>query len=220
MFQRRVLSGVALALAAFAASCGGTDTVPYAGTQGLESPNGVKAAYPAGPYGTKVGDVVADATFFGYPSVDQKVLTPIALHDFYDPDGSKGNKLIFFSAGAVWCPPCNAETEGLAQGEGGSPPSVYEDEKGKGVVFFQDLYEGANQKTGAPATESDLAEWVDSYQIPFWVVIDPKKKMEPYFDVATIPFSMVIDARTMKILETTTGYGGVAEVESFIESHL
>lgn len=190
---------------------------PYDGSTGLDPVSNPSPAadYPVGPYGVGIGDTAADATFFGFADFNGAAnheLQPIAFHDFYDPDGSKGNKIMYVSIAAVWCGPCNLEAKDM--------PTVFNDLAGQGVVMFEDLYQGANQQTGDPATQTDLEKWNAKYKLPFTSVIDPKGKLDQYFDKNGIPFSFLIDTRTMKILATTNGYGGVGEVESFINANM
>jgi len=201
------VAGMAMALVA----CGASDAddaelepevivEPYDGSTGLD-PISSAAAYPSGPYGVAVGDVLQDATFFGYKNAEASVsgeLESFSLSDFYDPDGEKGIDLIYVSISAAWCPPCQAEAKAL--------PEMIESlaKDGLGVAFFQDLYEGG--EVGAPGTQRDLDRWLKRYQLPFPVVIDPKAKMNAYFDRNSIPYSLVVDAKTMKILGTEAGF--------------
>jgi thiol-disulfide isomerase/thioredoxin len=192
-------------------------TDPYTGSTGLDPVDNPSPAanYPVGPYGVGIGDTAADATFFGFVDFNAAAnhdLKPIAFHDLYDPDGSKGHKVIYVSIAAVWCGPCNLETKDL--------PTIFNDVQSQGAVVFQDLYQGANEQTGDPATQSDLENWNKKYKLPFPTVIDPKGKLDQYFDKNGIPFGLAIDPKTMKILATTNGYGGVSEVENFITSNI
>lgn len=199
-------------------ACGSSDPLdaevivdPYDGSTGLEAISPA-AAYPSGPYGVAIGDVIQDATFFGYKNAEasaEGALESFSLSDFYDPDGTKGVKAIYVSVSASWCPPCQAEAKAL--------PGIYDSVKDLGVAFFQDLYEGPTQK---PATQSDLDKWLKKYQLPFTVVMDPKGKMNAYFDRNSIPYSMLIDAKTMKILATESGFGSKSQLVKFIKDNL
>ena len=192
-------------LAGLACLCAlGCGSKPYDGGAGLEAPANSTAAYPVGPYGTRTGDTIADATFLGYPRFDDRSLQPVSFHDFYDPDGSKGIKLIDFSAGAIWCPPCNEEAAALSDTANGA--QALRDELG--VAFVQNLTEGDNPASPLPANEDDLNQWLDSYSLPFPLFLDPSKKMSAYFDAKGIPFGMLIDPRTMKIVHTQDGWFG------------
>lgn len=182
-----------------------TVTDPYTGGPGLEAPAASTANYPPGPYGTRVGSVIADASFFGYTSFDKnaRTLVPISFHDYYDPDGTRGAKLIYFSAGAIWCPPCNTEAGDLADPTGAAALS-----QKYGIQFLSNLVQGARQDSAFPATEQDLNTWLNKYKLPFAVFLDPAHKLDIYFDATGIPFGMLIDPRTMKIVKTTDGWFG------------
>ena len=192
-----------LALLVQGSSGGDTVVDPYAGGSGLEAPSGSTANYPAGPYGVRVGSTLADASFFGYGSADDRTLKLVSFHDFYDPDGSKGIKLIYFSAGAIWCPPCNTEASDLALATGAADLT-----KRLGVAFVQNLTQGARETSTLPATETDLGAWLTRHKLPFPVFLDPARKLDIYFDANGIPFGMLIDPRTMTILKTTDGWFG------------
>lgn len=183
---------------------------PYAGSTGLDAVSPA-AAYPSGPYGVAVGDVMQEATFFGFrngEAAEAGDLESIAISDFYDPDDAKGIDLIFVSIAAVWCGPCQTEKRMFPE----IIASLQEDNLG--VAFFQDLYEGINP--GTSATLEELVKWQSGRQnrttlewvgrIDFPVVIDPKSKMSAYFDKNGIPYSLLVDAKTMKILATDAGF--------------
>lgn len=165
-------------------------------------------AYPACPYGTTVGDVVANATFEGFSSFEQMGEGPqrISLSDFYDPTGEGPTRLLFVNAGAVWCAPCKEEAREL--------PHIWE-KLGDKVAFVAVVYEG---KPNVKATEKDLANWVKSFKTPFFTVMDPEGQILAYFDKSTPPYSMVIDTRTMQIVGQVVGKP--ADLEAFIASFL
>jgi len=181
---------------------------------GIAAKEAGTTSYPGGPYGVGTGNVVADATFFGYPSFQDHTLQEFALHDFFNSDGTKtttsGAPLtaILLTVGAVWCNPCVQEANTL--------PSVANLFIPAGVQIIQDLYQGQNETTGAPATQGDLDNWMNAHQLPFPVFIDPSEKLAPYFDVAALPFIMLLDAKTMVSLGEETGFGGQDSLEAFI----
>jgi hypothetical protein len=53
-----------------------------------------------------------------------------------------------------------------------------------------------------------LAIWggPDAFQVPFPLVIDPGFKTGAYFETDATPMNMLIDTRTMQILDITMGY--------------
>jgi hypothetical protein len=187
---------------------------PDAVEAGIAAKDTATPSYPAGPYGVGTGTVVADATFYGYPDFQDHTLQPFALDDFFNPDGTKTTSAgapmtaVLLTVGAVWCNPCAQEASALPSVAGRFMPD--------GVQIVQDLFEGPDETTGAAATQSDLDSWINAHQLPFPVFIDPSKKLAPYFDVAVLPFVMLLDARTMVSLGEETGFGGQDTLEAFI----
>src|SRR5262245_708490 len=88
----------------------GGATHPPAGSTEV-APGGAAAVdYPAGPYGTDIGSVAPNMSFLGWKNAtaenyDANAFDRVSFADFYDPDGSKGNKLLVINASAVWCGP-------------------------------------------------------------------------------------------------------------------
>lgn len=178
---------------------------PYSGSTGLDAISPA-ATYPSGPYGVAIGDVMQDATFFGFRNAEAAEAgdaVSIALSDFYDPDGEKGIDLLFISIGAVWCQPCQIEKRMFPE----IIASLRRDDAP--VAFFQNLYEGGTP--GTPSTLRDLERWQvgsrnGTGRLDFPVVIDPKAKMSAYFDSNSIPYSFIVDAKTMTIVATEAGF--------------
>lgn len=175
---------------------------------GCVESEGDDIAYPSCPYGTTVGDVVANASFQGFASHArmEEGPQPVSFSDFYDPDGEGPTRLLFVNAGAVWCAPCKEEAREL--------PHIWES-LGDRVAFLAVVYEG---KPGVTASEKDLANWVKSFKTPFFTVTDPDGQILAYFDKSTPPYSMVIDTRTMQIVGQVVGKP--ADLEAFIASYL
>jgi hypothetical protein len=215
----KILSKATLLAATFVASaCSGKSGAGAgagsANDSGLTAKDATLASYPLGPYGVGLGKVVEDATFFGYPSFDNPTLGSVALHDFYNPEGSKTTTAgvpvttILLTVGAVWCNPCVEEAKVLAAVAAKFMPA--------GVQIIQDLYQGQDRNTGAAATQRELDRWVAIYSLPFPVFIDPAKKLAPYFDVSSLPFIMLLDAQTMTSVGEEVGFGGEQGLEDFI----
>jgi len=56
-----------------------------------------------------------------------------------------------------------------------------------------------------PATEAFIKTWINTYKLSLPVVMDPSFKMGAFFDRQAVPFNMLIDLKTMKVLHRKTG---------------
>jgi hypothetical protein len=160
--------------------------------------------YPAGPYGSGLGAIIANHTFLGWrdpvaAGFDASRLEEVSLSDFYDPEGAR-TELIVVNASAVWCPVCRTEMANIDQR---NLTARYRSSK---VVLFGTLFEDV---AGRPATPDDLSLWSNQlgFVVEFPLVLDPGLKLGPYFSQAATPLNLLIDARTMEILLVFMGYG-------------
>ena len=97
---------------------------------------------------------------------------------------------------AVWCPPCNQETEDTVQ--------VAAALAAQKVVFVQAIDDGAIE--GKPADKSDLDGWIMKHKSNFTELLDPGlTNYGQFFDAAAVPWNANVDARTMEILSSGVG---------------
>lgn len=160
-------------------------------------------AYPTGPYGAERGAVIEDLAFIGWhdpvrAGFDLANLERVRLSDFYDPNGAE-TELIVVNASAVWCPACRSEMATIDQRDLGA---AYRRSK---VAIVGTLFEDG---TGAPAKPEDLVLWGSklNFTVDFPLVLDPALQLGPYFSQSVTPLNLVIDARTMEILQVFMGY--------------
>ena len=160
-------------------------------------------AYPAGPYGHGLGAVIDNLEFMGWrdpvaSNYDVTALEHIRLGDFYDPNGTQ-TELIVLNASAVWCTVCQAEMRDMHKS------GTYDAFRQRKAQVFGTLFQDG---AGDPAKPSDLSLWGSSQAraIGFPLVLDPALKMGPYFTSDATPLNLVIDARTMKIIDVMMGY--------------
>lgn len=188
-----------------------TDASPGSSAPG--GPDGANAAprsdppaapYPNGPYGRGVGAVISNLSFLGWrngdtPHYDPNRLEVVSLSDYYNPDGSGPVRLIALNSSAVWCTVCRAEYIQLER------DGVYAEFKPKGVEILGVLFEDAE---GDPAKPADLSFWGGSegLRLRFPLVLDPGFTTGTYFSTDATPMNMLIDTRTMQILDITMGY--------------
>ncbi len=168
------------------------------------------------------GQRIANFAFTGYEATDTTLVAPgspvtIHLAHFYNPSletipdliGGVPVKLIHLTVAAVWCGPCNQETDFIAGGNwtgtNTNGASFAKALAPLGVVFVQALSDGPVFGTGATLT--DLSTWVGHHQSDFTEMLDPGvKNLGIFFDAASVPFNMNIDARSMEILSSETGF--------------
>ncbi len=200
----------------------GTGTGPDTGP--ANNPYGV--AYPTqhigykARRGTAAGDVIANYRFRGYKQIDptQPVTTgtlgQVQMADFFDPQ-MKQFKVIHLVVASYWCPPCNQETDDTV--------ALTADLLKEGIVIVQALNDGPTQGVGA--TQADLDKWIGKHKSNFTEMLDPgQQNLGQFFDAAAVPWNANIDARTMEILESGTGYSGDVKAETekwtqWVDSH-
>ena len=161
------------------------------------------AAYPPGPYGTSRGATIENLSFLGWKHPDQAgydlaKFETIRLSDFYDPDGHTGVKLLAVNASAVWCGVCRREYQEMKRND------VYATLHGMGLEILGTLFEDNNY---FPAQPIDLKNWgsLSTHSVTFPMGLDPGFKMGAYFDSDATPLNMLIDVRTMTIVQITMG---------------
>ena len=166
------------------------------------SGGGGSVAYPPGPYGHAVGNVVQDFQFTGLMNpkavdyvADNSTLKPIALHDFYNPtkDTSKP-RVLFVTASARWCSVCASQATSAQADRAYWQP--------KGIEFLETMFEDENNE---PAEPADLTFWAKKYKFEFPTVLDPQLKLGVFFDKSAAPFNMIIDLSNMTIVYAGTG---------------
>jgi hypothetical protein len=125
-----------------------------------------QAAYPEGPYGNGVGQVLGDLDFVGYLRNETKglatsaTLAPIKLSAIRAQAGTA--KYAFIHVSAFWCGICRAAVEDLV--------TQYPKLASK-AVFVDMLVEG--ETPDDVATRANLDSFVKGLAIPYTVVRDP-----------------------------------------------
>jgi hypothetical protein len=163
-----------------------------------------KQDYPAGPYGTGVRATIENFAFLGWrdpvaANYDVTQLEQVQLSEFYNPDGRSNVKLIWINASAVWCSVCRAEMEDIKNN------GVHAAFGPRGVQLIETLFE--DNKSG-PARPLDLHNWgsLPAHAIDFPLLLDPGFKLGAFFTSDATPLNMLVDAKTMKVLDATMGY--------------
>lgn len=192
----------------------GSDTPnPGAGNQsgggsdsGAVTPDYRRQDYPAGPYGVGLGATLEDFAFLGWrdpvaSNYDIERMETVRLSEFYNPDGRSGIKLIWINASAVWCTVCRAEMKDI------NNQNIKETMGPKGLQLIETLFE---DNDSLPAKPLDLQQWgrVPDHEIDFPLVLDPGFKLGAFFTSDATPLNMLVDARTMQVVDLTMGYSG------------
>lgn len=188
-------------------SGGGTgNVVPSGGgaTVGAAAPVYQKQDYPAGPYGVGLHATLENFSFLGWhdpksANYDVDKLEHVQLSEYYNPDGRSNVKLIWINASAVWCSVCRAEMSDINTNQ------VHAAFGPKGVQMLVTLFE---DNDSGPAKPLDLKNWASlpQHSIDYPLVLDPGFKLGAFFTSDATPLNMLVDARTMKVLDATMGY--------------
>lgn len=188
---------LSLPLVVLACACGSNR--PEIPPELLTAPENCGAfGYPEGPYGTEAGAVAANACFKGWSRPNETpheadTITDLTFGRYYDPAGDRYELLLVNSA-ALWCSACQVEH--------GELPERYEEFGPRGLVILSALFQ---DREGEPAGLDDLTLWVETFGTPFPMALDPDYQLGTYAPAASAPLNLLLDARTMRILEKFTG---------------
>ncbi|HEV8246409.1 MAG TPA: hypothetical protein VGP93_11600 [Polyangiaceae bacterium] len=156
--------------------------------------------YPNGPYGGEPGELVKNMCFQGFRAPDASQarsraasLDSVAFSNFYDPEGTT-YELLLVNSSAIWCSACRIEHETLPQHQTELGPH--------GLVVLSALFQDAKSN---PAVTDDLVVWVETFQPNFPMVLDPDYQLGAFASAETAPLNLVVDARTMRIVEKFIG---------------
>jgi hypothetical protein len=223
LLARAAITALAAASSALLA-CSSAKTAPTDTTGSMPAKPGGGSAYPTAGIGSSArgldssgrpntahGDVIADLAFTGYATGNPTgPLSTVSLADYFDPKQAKYT-LVHIVAVAGWCAACGDETSKLVAAL--AAPST--DYASQGVVYLQVLVEGTAQHVGA--TPDDLYAWTTIYHPPFAELLDPEaQSLGELFAVADVPLNVDLDARSMEILQASTGEEDPAAVETWL----
>ena len=105
-----------------------------------------------------------------------------------------GTKLIMLVGAAGWCAPCQSEAASLSE-----LATAYEP---KGVAVLTAVFQDANAK---PASLAFARQWAETFELTVPTLIDTEFKTGRYFDSDQMPATMLVDARTLSVLEIEVG---------------
>jgi hypothetical protein len=154
-----------------------------------------QCAYPAGPYGTNMGDVVDPSLAWQGFVDDSGNATTVAIRDYYDCDGSKGVRALLLDESATWCADCAKQSTMVAPLVG----AKWKDEGVRMVVLM------AQDQQGNAASLDTALSWRNEYALTTGAVCaDPAWTMKVWGGASAsgngFPMDAVVDPRTMKIV--------------------
>lgn len=178
------------------------------------NPDGL--AYPTDHIGgtahhSKVaGDRIPNFTFQAYVDGDRAAgLKTISLADYFDPQ-QKRNKVLHIEVSAVWCTICSSVTTETVK--------VKEQLGKEGVVYLEVMTAGNRPGAGPSLIEVD--DWVTRHSSTITTAIDVSSRRLGSIgvDPGVRPWDIVVDTRTMEILESSGG--SPIDVASYDRSYL
>jgi len=161
---------------------------------------GSASPYPAGPYGTGVGDVVQNLCFDAWKDpkadgYDPARLQKLCLSDFHaDPAA----RLLHVNSSAIWCVACRSEYGGSSGANG--RPSLADhlaQLQGDGYRLLGTLFQDASLNA---ATGDDAALWARTFSLEFPFALDAEDQFGVFRSPTTAPFNLLVDTKTMKIV--------------------
>jgi hypothetical protein len=197
--MRRVAVTCTVLLASMASACAepqpgdavsqgesnGTDTsgIGDSETETETETGASEPSYPAGPYGTEVGDVVENLTFVDGDD------NPVDLEMFY----AGPQRVLFLFGTGAWCGVCIDEAQAL------TPTLASQSDK---VVPLGVLYEDALAEPPTAAVAKGYNNAVDAFEF----VADPSQRFNDFFDPAgALPRVLLIDTATMTLVYKAQG---------------
>jgi peroxiredoxin len=157
--------------------------------------------YPAGPYGTRIGDRIEDLTFL---TIDG---TNVSFHDYYQ-DTTRELLLVFHTAG--WCDACAYESRYLN--------GIYSTYWSQGLSIMAAVFE---DDYGYPATREYAQSYARTYGFLFTTVVDSPSQLDAYCHEDLSPMNLLVDLSTMTILDIQYGFDNFYDpIEEDIEYYL
>ncbi len=200
--------GLTLALACDGGSEGkdGADLMATVEVAALEvdesSPGDVTMGdYPAGPYGTAVGSIAANHSFFN-PATKADI-------SYGELRAAGEKKLLLVTSGAGWCSACKQEAVELK--------AKYDEYGPQGLEIWSTLFQDF---VGDPADEGFWNVWKGQLTPNYPLLLDVDFVLGAYFNPDSAPMNMLIDLETMEILFLQTGFDPAsveAEIKKFLE---
>jgi hypothetical protein len=219
-----ILRCFAVTLAVAVVGCSVDGREGGSSTAELPQPVNTPPPYPAGPYGTTKGSIVAQYQFVGYQNAqtEHSATQPIQLADFYNPhaddtgyapassseddrlfpvgstygSGALKPKALSISVSSLWCGACKNEAKTVL-------PAKHLKYKPLGGEFLVQINDGTTP--GHSADQQDLLTWTSYFHVDFPATIDPGRQLDALFVAQAYPTNIILDTRSMTIVEVIAG---------------
>ena len=188
---------------------GGGGSASTSSTSSSTSSGGtVNCKYPTTGFGVNIGNhVQGNLAWQGYAEGADAEGT-ISIQDYFDCDGSKGINALLIINSATWCGACQEEATDL--------PSHAATFAQKGIRVLTLMVQNA---AGKPATLSTAKSWRSNFGLEAYATAaDPSFAFAGSGSVG-IPLQIVVDPRTMVIVNRTEGYGGYSAVTKLADKN-
>jgi hypothetical protein len=162
--------------------------------------------------GGRPGQRVPNFTFQAYPDGDRSAgLRSVSLADYYDPT-QKRFKLLDIQVSATWCSVCSSVTSATVP--------IKARLAAEGVAFLDVVVAGHDPSAGPSLAELDA--WVEGHTSNYTTAADVRgqRLRGVGVDPTAVPYDLLIDPRTMEILDSSVGAPLNFNVEAYVRDGL
>lgn len=161
--------------------------------------------------GGRPGDRIPNFSFQAYVDGDRSALKTVSLADYFDPTG-KRYKVMDLQVSATWCGVCSQVTT--------STVPVKEKLLKEGAVILEVIVAGASPSAG-PSLE-EVESWMTSHKSNVTTAIDVRGHRLGNIGVnrELVPYDILIDLRTMEILDASPGAPQNFDISSYAHEGL
>ena len=157
----------------------------------------VECVYPTMGFSTQPGGVMPNHSWQGFVNESMEA-AEVSMADYYDCAGQKGINGLLVDISATWCGTCQEEAKTLTA-------KMKNEWEALGIRVLTLMIEDAASK---PATIDTALQWKQQYKLTTTTVAANPEFFFSQLAQGTIglPFLVVIDPRTMTLVETQQGY--------------
>jgi hypothetical protein len=202
MFALGAIVTLALAAGACGQSSGGGPAEASDPTVAPNPTNPDGVPYPTDNIGGRAragsvrGDRIENFAFQGYDHSNVSGgLKQFSMADFYDPKATRW-KTIVISGAATWCSACGEEADIVTT----DAPML--EKEGAAILSVMT----AGPSAGYGPSLGDVTSWIADHKTDYTVLIDVRARRLSTVGLTGVPWSALIDARTMEILFASDGY--------------